>query len=228
MTETVVAKRKKWARKGIGEDGLNTKQTTFVQNYVANGGNGSAAYKAAGYGTGRPDVGASALLDKPSITRAIQAALKERGYSPDAIRSKLMVFASNRPSEFVPFLDGSKTLKELELEGVDSSVVQEILVTVKPSAHGDQTTRKLRFYDAQLAVTTLGRMLGLLDERKSISVTGMVAVAALDLRDKTPEELASIQAALASGKPPPGFEQQVSADPKAQTTTLIDEEIQDA
>ncbi len=108
--------------------------------------------------------------------------------------------------------------------GVDCSTIQEVLITVKPSAHGDQTTRKLRFHDSQLATTTLSRMQGLLDERKHLSVSGMVGVAALDLRDKSDEELARIQHALAAGQPPPKPIEAVVADLKEQIVdTLIDE-----
>ena len=115
----------------------------------------------------------------------------------------MMVFASNDPANFEPFISGDKTLAELSASGVDCSVVSEILVTVKPGPHGDQVTRKLRFSDSQLATTTLSRMSGLLDERRRVELSGMVGVAALDLRDKSDEELEAIRHALLAGQPPP-------------------------
>ncbi len=207
---------------------LTPQEMKFVQLYVEGGGNGVQAYKQAGYSGKASDGGASGasrLLKRAKVSRAIAAALVEAGYSPDGVRSKLMVLAANDPRDFEPWFLGKKTLEELSAAGVDTSVIQEMMLQIKPTKDGDQITRKLRFHDAQLATPTLGRRLGLLDEKRHLTVSGLVGVGALDLRDKSPEELASIQAALASGVPPPGFEQQVPADPKEQlATTLIDEQ----
>ena len=217
-TETAITAQKE----GNGE--LNPKQMMFVKGFVENGGNATKAYLAAGYAPKAAMSGASQLLSKVNVSRAIQAALKEKGYTPDAIRCKLLAYVVNDPRDFEPWFLGEKTLEQLAAAGVDTTTIQEMMTTVKPGKNGDQVTRKLRFYDSQLATTTLGKMLGLLDERRHLSVSGMVGVAALDLRDKSPEELATIQAALALGKPPPGFEKQMSADPKEQlTAALIDE-----
>ena len=122
----------------------------------------------------------------------------------------------NDPRDFEPWFLNQKTLEQLAADGVDTTTIQEVLVTVKPTAQGDQVTKKLRFYDSQQATTTLGRMLGLLDERKSINVTGIIGIAALDLRDKSPDELAAIQHAIATGTTPPGLPQEVA--------TLLDPE----
>jgi len=165
------------------------------------------------------DSGASQLLGNIRTTRAIQEALTERGLTPDAVRCKALAYVVNDPQDFEPWFLNEKTLKQLAAEGVDTTTIQEVLVTVKPTAQGDQITRKLRFYDAQQAVTTLGKMLGLLDERKSLTVTATVTVAALDLRDKSDEKLARIQHTLSTGTTPPGLPQEVPTllDPEKET-----------
>ncbi len=188
-------------------DALRPVEQRFTIIYVNNGGNAAAAYRET-----HPDRKgnkltmqklASKLANKPTVARAIHEVLRDRGYAPDAVRSKLMAYAVNNPADFELWFNGSKTLAQLAAAGVDTTTIQEVLVTIKPGPHGDQTTRKLRFCDPQLAVTTLGRMLGLLDERKHLSISGMIGVAALDLRDKSGEELDTIMAALTTGQPPP-------------------------
>ena len=188
-------------------EALKARDQQFAIIYVDNGGNGCDAYRRT-----RPQCTsnqktvqklASRLANTEKVTRAIQEVLRLKGFTAEGIHSKLIGYATNKPSRFAPFLDGSKTLAELELEGVDSSCIQEILVIVKPGSNGDQVTRKLRFYDAQQAVTTLGKMLGLLDERKHVTLSGVIGVAALDLRDKSGEELDTITAALTTSQPPP-------------------------
>lgn len=197
-------------------EALKPRDQQFAMLFVDNGGNGTAAYKATHprcRGTnGAVRALASRLGAQVNIKRAIQEVLRLKGFTPEGIHSKLIAYATNTPSRFEPYLDGSKTLAQLELEGVDSSCIQEILVIVKPGRDGDQVTRKLRFYDAQQAVTTLGKMLGLLDERKHISLSGVVGVVALDLRDKSGEELDHITATLAAGQPPPKLIEAVVVD----------------
>lgn len=188
---------------------LSLRHQQFAMMFVDNGGNSTQAYRGiyAHRCKGRKDnvvrALASQLLARACVTRAIQELLRLKGFTAEGIHSKLIGYVTNKPSRFDRFLDGSKTLAELELEGVDSSCIQEILVIVKPGSNGDQVTRKLRFYDAQQAVTTLGKMLGLLDERKHLTVSGVIGVAALDLRDKSGDELDNITAALAAGQAPP-------------------------
>lgn len=188
---------------------LSLRHQEFAIGFVENGGNSTQAYRDiyANRCKGRKDnvvrALASQLLARPCVTRAIQEILRLKGFTPEGIHSKLIAYATNKPSQFEPYLNGSKTLEQLELEGVDSSCIQEILVIVKPGKDGDQVTRKLRFCDAQQAVTTLGKMLGLLDERKRVEFSGVVGVAALDLRDKSDDELAAIRHAMTSDQPPP-------------------------
>ncbi len=215
MSETAITKQEG----GNGKE-LTLQQKKFVRLYVQGGGNGAKAYVGAGYSKNGKNAGASRLLANVNVSRAIQAALADAGYTPNGIRSKLMAFVVNDPRAFEPWFLGEKTLEQLAAGGLDTTVIQEILVTVKPTAQGDQVTKKLRFYDAQLAVTTLGRMLGLLDERKHLSVSGMVGVAALDLRDKSAEELATIHAALTTGQqPPPTLIEQAAAEVVADALT---------
>ncbi len=97
-TETVITAQK--GGNGEAEKPLTPQEMLFVKGYVGNGGNGVRAYGGAGYSTKAGDGGASsasALLRRPRVARAIQAALVEAGYSPDGLRSKLMVFAANNP-----------------------------------------------------------------------------------------------------------------------------------
>ncbi len=71
-------------------------------------------------------------------------------------------------------------------------------------------------------------MHGLLDEHRHLKITGMVGVAALDLRDKSADELACIHAALTTGQqPPPTLIESADGEPasvaKHVESTLIDE-----
>lgn len=175
---------------------LKPKERLFVNFYVRNGGNATLAYGQAGYAKRKNRSAASVLLNKPYIQDAIQKLLAASGYTPDGLRSRLMIYADNDPSQFGPFLDGSKTLEELAGEGVDTRTVSEALVIVKPGKDGDHVTHKLRWHDSQQATTTLAKMHGLLDERKRIELSGMVGVGALDLRDKTDEELEALRVAM--------------------------------
>jgi len=138
-------------------DGLNDKQERFCKDYLKCGCNATKAALAAGYNPNSAHSTGWENLQKPEIRAAINGLLEAQGYTPEFCRNKTMAYADARIEDFEPWLKGDKTLRELELEGIDTSVIKS--ATSTPVRGGWK--RSVVLYDGQKAVETLAKLHGM-------------------------------------------------------------------
>ena len=69
---------------------LTLREARFVNNYIANGGNGAMAARDAGYSAKSASVQASESLAKPNVRELMRASWEKLGLTPEAIGKSLL------------------------------------------------------------------------------------------------------------------------------------------
>jgi phage terminase small subunit len=108
---------------------LSRKQQRFIEEYVANNGNGSAAVRAAGYSTSSSDVvrqQATENLAKPHIRSAIAGEIARLGkeITPDRVRRRLdeISHSSEDAGQFGPAVRAEELLGKSIGMWIDQSI----------------------------------------------------------------------------------------------------------
>jgi phage terminase small subunit len=147
---------------------LKPSHDAFAQNYVANGGNGTEAAKAAGFSSGAGGasaaVAASRLLRNDKVRERIRELEAESRVSTSEVVGTL---ASHMRGDVTDVLEDGDPLKERLKEAGVSHLIKKLKVTTfdtkdeKGVVTSTRTTHEFEFYDAQAAARTLGRYKGL-------------------------------------------------------------------
>jgi phage terminase small subunit len=162
--------------------GLTNKQRAFVMEYVKDFNATRAAVRAgyserSAYSTGHDN------LKKPEIAAAIQAAIDDRLMGKDEVRLRLADIARGDMGELMDITSMSFGLDlEAAKEKGLTKLIKKIRQTTTISSKGDEETERtvidLELYDAQAALTTLGKHLRLFDE--NMNINGEVRLSGFD------------------------------------------------
>ncbi len=136
------------------EHRLTMKQESFVTSYLSNGFNATKAAIAAGYAEKSAHVQGSRLLRNDKVAEVIRKELDSRGITPAKCEMRLAEVAFGADlADFDEWLEGEKTLAELNDEGVNTSVVKACRVT--PSG------RSIELHSRLNALIQLARILSM-------------------------------------------------------------------
>lgn len=165
--------------KGAGPN-LTDKQAAFVQAYLANGKNASAAYKTAYKSKMRPaDIAAEAsrLLRNPKVApyitqaqdgveRVVRAAFERYNITQEGLIHRLCMLADYDQSELIVLKDGSVTLKSsTEISPELAYAITEIYPT--PSG------TRVKLADKRAALMDIARLRGwVVDKAQQIGADG--------------------------------------------------------
>ena len=92
----------------------------FVVYYVTNGFNASEAALSAGYSKKNAEV----LMHNPRVTDAIRKAIDDTGVIEFKIKHGLLKLDDFNVADYEEFLDGTKTIKQLKKEGVNTALLK--------------------------------------------------------------------------------------------------------
>lgn len=147
---------------------LNARQRLFVAEYLTDM-NAAGAAGRAGY---RPASGA-ALLRRPAVARAVEAALAEReertGISADMVIKQYARLAFFDIRKLYREDGALRDIRELDDDTAAAIVAVE---SVEQAGRGDRTpatVRKVKLADRRAALADLGKHLGLFKERLELS-----------------------------------------------------------
>lgn len=167
---------------------LTTKQQIFIEQYLSNGYNATAAARAAGY-SGEDNtlrVVGNDNLTKPAIRAAIDARLREHRLNADEVLARLSEMARGSMEDFIDpdsgVVDLKKAAKGKRLHLV-KKIKQRTIISNKDDSQMDEVEFEL--YDAQKALIDLGRHLKLFTD--NLNISGQI-----DLSKLSDEELRQI------------------------------------
>lgn len=143
-------------------EGLTAKQQAFVEAFLANGFNATAAARDLKYAN--PDRQGYRLLRNVEIAAAIQQALAERAMPADEVLARLAEHARGSMLDFLD-ADGDIDLKQARERG-RLHLVKSRSIT--------KEGERIELYDAQAALSLLGKAQGLFAEKTEL--TGAVTI----------------------------------------------------
>lgn len=171
--------------------GPTVKERAFIEHYLAGASdvrwNASAAARKAGYSEKTAGQIGYQLLQKTSIREAIAARLEELKLSADEV---LVRVGEQARGSIAPFLRRNAEGEFIGLDVGDDKplhLIREITVTVRrfKKLNEEETTYKLRPYDAQAALFKLG-------EHHQLWGKGVDVLKYIDLAKLSPEQLERI------------------------------------
>lgn len=193
---------------------MNPKRERFVIEYIANGGNGAEAARAAGYGAAGAHVTASRLLRKPEVAEAIalrqKAAITAVMEQREKVERSAQVTAERVMEELarIAFFDvrslwdadGNLVAPHL-LPDDTARALSEVIETERVSAQGvATTTRRLKAASKMEALTFLGKHFGLVQPDIQVTNNNLIltedGATDPDLDGFTVEELREMRAAI--------------------------------
>lgn len=144
--------------------GLSAKRQVFVEEYLACW-NASEAARRAGYKGQASSVGAQ-LLANISIQAAIKARLSEKAMSADEVLVRLAEHARGSMAEFIR-VDEATGAAWLDLRAAKDAGRLHLIKSYQEAS--DKSGAKLDLYDAQTALTQLGRAHGLFIDKTALT-----------------------------------------------------------
>jgi len=162
--------------------GLSARQRLFVEEYLSCW-CGAEAARRAGYSPRRADSKAYTLLHLPAIQAEVRRRLDERRASADLVLDRLSAQARNEASAYIND-DGTVDLARLQAEGRGH--------LVKGIKYDRQGRMMVEFYDAQVALTLLGRHHRLFVDQ--VQLSGEVDVEIHDYREELERRLSGLVA----------------------------------
>lgn len=167
---------------------LTTKQQIFIEEYLSNGYNATAAARTAGYAGGDAQlrVQGSDNLSKPNIRSRIDERLREHRLNADEVLARLSEMARGSMDDFIDSDSGSLDLKKASKAQrlhLVKKIKSRTIISNKDDSQVDET--EIELYDAQKALIDLGRHLKLFTDNLNIS-------GQLDLSKLSDEELQQI------------------------------------
>lgn len=139
---------------------LTPMQSAFITHYIANGWNGTAAARSAGYGGSDKVLGVQAVrvLRDSRVQAALSKRLRELHLSAEQVLQRLSEMAQGNVTNF------------LDEEGkINWANVRRKGYLVKRVHHGKGGT-ELELYDAQAALIQVGKHLGLFNDATKVEV----------------------------------------------------------
>ena len=145
---------------------LTKKQQRFIEEYLIDLNATQAAIRA-GYSVASAKEIASENLTKPNIQKEIAKAMAERskrtGISQDRVVQELAKLAFVNISDVV---DLSTGLIKKTATAEDLACIQSI--KIKPTEYGEE--REIKFYDKKGSLESLGKHLGMYDNKLNVNV----------------------------------------------------------
>lgn len=156
------------------DDTVTAMQYIFAQEYIRDMNAGQAAIRA-GYNPKNAAVIGAKLLKKKHVIGAIQSAIKQRiartQVTADRVIQELGRVAFADPGAF---FEGNGDVKNLSTMTKDQRhAIESVEVNVMRNREGDEVgfNKKIRFHNKMTALQTLGKHLGLLNERVELNVS---------------------------------------------------------
>jgi len=148
-----------------GEPQLTDRELRVIDEYIKNGGNGSQAAAAAGYGGSRPDQAAYRVLNRPEVQRRIRERIAQSRVSADEIIGTLVSIMYGRPGDLYDE-SGEFSILVAKQNGADHLLKSISGTTRTIEATKTRPAQVVRCYRAQIhspvqAAAALARILGI-------------------------------------------------------------------
>lgn len=143
--------------------GLPKKQQIFVERYLSNGFNASEAARHAGYSLETAGAIGYNLLKNVEIKKAIAEGMRDRAMEADEVLARLAAHARGDMGEFIDN-DGSINISKARA-AQQLHLVKKITHTRRVHEGNETETVSIELYDAQNALATIAKHLGLLSDR---------------------------------------------------------------
>lgn len=145
---------------------LSKRQTIFINEYLKCW-NAAEAARRAGYSEKSARVIGSENLTKPDIANAIKQRIEEQAITGDEVLARLAKQARGSMSEFVRVLDGAN-IPMIDWKRAEQNGMLDLVKEIKI----EQDSISFKLYDAQSALVTLGKALGVLTDRTDVTSGG--------------------------------------------------------
>lgn len=154
-------------------DALTEQYKRFVLKYLIHG-NATRAYKESGLAGDSAGQLGHFLLKKLEILEAIQEMAPVVGVTPEEVRAVIAEMVRADPADLAPILQGM-ALDEARAKGVPTHLIRRIKVSRRWKGKGADAEPYedvvLELHDRQKALELMTRILGMIVEKKSLSVT---------------------------------------------------------
>lgn len=149
---------------------LTNKQRVFIAEYIKDF-NASRAARVSGYSLNNAQQIGSKLLHMPAVKAAIEQAISERIMAADEVRLRLADIARGDMGNFMSITSVSfgLDLQAAQEQGL-TKLIKKVKQTTVTTEDAERNTIEIELYDAQAALTTIGKHLGLFRDQVDVQL----------------------------------------------------------